>query len=1131
MRVCEIYTCDPETGPLPYPAGSGLLLTDRTVLTANHLLPTGDVLVRFPGADENTCHPAEVRWRSEELDAAVLHIPDGDWVPPNLPGLRWGRFVTGMSGVRAEVAGFPDAHGGIRDWAQAVGSLEEDDERIAVHVESWLRPGGRTLWKGMAGAGLFSESLLAGLIVEDPPEERSRRLIAVPVEALLADAGFAAAVWGDGGAPALEPVEVAGLRSRPVPVRVSPAGLLRAEAEVVPFHGREEELGRLRDWLDGGDAAVRVLTGPGGQGKTRLAREFAREAGRAGWLVVELREDAPGGLFERLRDVREPLLVVVDEADKQRERLERLVGELPEQQRVRLLLVARTGGDWLHELALESDPFAALLPGDDLGAVTERLGPLDAWPTTFRRAVTAFGQRLGVASRASIEVPSLGDDRYGNVLAVHMEAMARLMNAVDPVPGDDAVQVLLEHETRYWLRRARTTYELGGLDAAVLRQTVAVATLCTVRRGPGERLSDLLERVPLLDDQPPAVKAAAAQWLSDFYGEPGWQCAALRPRPLHEHLVAVELAADPRMLDRVVPILTERQACELLTVLARAGGETAAWVIDTLVRRYPKRLAYPAWFAAGLVDEAAAQPLHAALDAIYDGEAARGRRFRQSLSDATVAVGIALSRLRRGTPEQPKPDSESLRPRPERPVVPGVLAEVGARSSAGALVPVAVPSSPRRSRRLPLNWLRLPSPAWAGRSLMTWARRCSPAWIGSWLVALVRRRSPVWAARSLVAWLRRCSPVRAGRSLVAWVRRSSSAWVGRPSAARGRRPLLGRFRLTSPSWVRRPSPGWVRRPSPGWVRRPSPGWVRRPSPGWVRRPAPGWVRRGVLRLPVVGSVVRLVRENPGPARGIAVGAAVVALASPLLAIIPESEAGEPGVAPAEGAAAAPPVPEPPASIGEPAFVPSPTPTRSNTGTALPKRDQVVGPKRTEGRSGRRADSPSADSPSADSPSAGRQPVRTAAQPGRTAAPPVRTAAPKAPAVTSRPRPTRSPLPTVTRTPVGGPQTPTDIPTLTGLPTLPGRMAPAYSIAQPDPADPADPADTSGSDNAPDTDIPPEPDIAPAGDDADGPDDMFTPDDGSTADGVADGDGGPDVGATSGSATSDDESVADDGSAW
>jgi hypothetical protein len=84
--------------------------------------------------------------------------------------------------------------------------------------------------------------------------------------------------------------------------RYGPAHLLEPGLGVVPFTGRAAEFAALEGWcLDGRGGLVRLVTGGGGAGKTRLALELcARMLGR-GWRCAWVDEGAEGEAVPRKR--------------------------------------------------------------------------------------------------------------------------------------------------------------------------------------------------------------------------------------------------------------------------------------------------------------------------------------------------------------------------------------------------------------------------------------------------------------------------------------------------------------------------------------------------------------------------------------------------------------------------------------------------------------------------------------------------------------------------------------------------------------------------------------------------------------------------------------------------------------
>lgn len=129
----------------------------------------------------------------------------------------------------------------------------------------------------------------------------------------------------------------------------SDAALLSAyRTDVVPLLGRESELTDLKAWLaSGAGISVRVLTGAGGRGKTRLALELVRQASDDGWLAGFVEQNELDR-FQAQQNVAEwgwdmPTLVVADYAASRVNQLRDWLGELVDAPsgRLRLLLLER----------------------------------------------------------------------------------------------------------------------------------------------------------------------------------------------------------------------------------------------------------------------------------------------------------------------------------------------------------------------------------------------------------------------------------------------------------------------------------------------------------------------------------------------------------------------------------------------------------------------------------------------------------------------------------------------------------------------------------------------------------------------------------------------------------------------
>jgi len=218
--------------------------------------------------------------------------------------------------------------------------------------------------------------------------------------------------------------------NHPAPKTLAPSRLLAARHRLVPFTGREAELERLAGWRDGpAGVAARLVYASGGQGKTRLAAQFAAASAAEGWLVWQARHrpaaatpsaaDGQRGTPAAGRGV----LLVVDYAERwPAGHLVQVLGDgaLRGHGPVRVLLLARPAGLWWTALRHELDKV-------DAAADEMLLAPLA--PTredrvaVFTAARDRFAELLTVVDPGGIAPPvDLDEDDYARVLTVHMAA-------------------------------------------------------------------------------------------------------------------------------------------------------------------------------------------------------------------------------------------------------------------------------------------------------------------------------------------------------------------------------------------------------------------------------------------------------------------------------------------------------------------------------------------------------------------------------------------------------------------------------------------------------------------------------------------------------------------------------------
>ena len=487
-RVMEVFI-KPVNGPGR--VGSGYRVSETAVLTAGHVV-TG-MPVRSPtqvaagDGDAGRCElrvlgeepwvSGSVLWRSESADVTLIGLAgEVPPLPPGSPVPRWGG-VDGMEPVAVTAVGFP--------WAQERPDRIRDSEQLfgfiapattvkaglcAVTVQTSppaVRAGGSP-WAGMSGAALFAGPFLVGVVVVDPARFGTDRVVAAPMTPLLDDAELAGlldvradGVAGVGPRLRLAVTAETSLALAP-PYRAAtprlgrePTRLLLPEYGIVPFAGRDGDLETLQAWcLDGAWPALRLITGAGGSGKTRLAAQACvRMAGR-GWQAGFADPKAPDGQAQLEFD--RPTLLVIDDADLNVPLLAALVrtvsywpSGIPP---VRLLLLARHTAGWWDTLNQRTDRAAGELADPTLELHDGELTPA-ARTEQHTRALTAFTAHLPDPVTPAGPV-RLADPAFANPLLVHMHALLTVCGAQVPATSDAIreriLDAVLDRERERW---------------------------------------------------------------------------------------------------------------------------------------------------------------------------------------------------------------------------------------------------------------------------------------------------------------------------------------------------------------------------------------------------------------------------------------------------------------------------------------------------------------------------------------------------------------------------------------------------------------------------------------------------------------------------------------------------------
>jgi len=374
---------------------------------------------------------------------------------------------------------------------------------------------------------------------------------------------------------------------------LSDSQLLRAEEAIIAFDPKRDPfLISQMSWIESGyPVAVRLLTGAGGVGKTRLALELCLRLKALGWHAGFLLSDCEVSSCEKLvyqiRASDRPCCVVIDYAETRQGVLLATLKALVNAQLVkpvRILLLARDGGEWWAALSAKDASCEALLEGDATSGpfLLPQLHDSELErQKAYLLALETFANVIGVTPVKHL--PNLDDSHFSRPLYIQMAALMALRGE-RPRSAEALQRAVVNHEKRYW---GRILSLVPGDNGEYERQAALLMTLATLSNGIATERS--IERAWVVAGERKSDLRRIFLALSSLYPDrQGLQ--GLRPDLIGEALVAQSLLASngATLLDVAIGG-DKRLRQSSLTVLARLlrnRSDLASLVEEALIKRF-----------------------------------------------------------------------------------------------------------------------------------------------------------------------------------------------------------------------------------------------------------------------------------------------------------------------------------------------------------------------------------------------------------------------------------------------------------------------------------------------------------------------------------------------------------------
>jgi tetratricopeptide (TPR) repeat protein len=339
---------------------------------------------------------------------------------------------------------------------------------------------------------------------------------------------------------------------------------------LAPLTGREKDKDTLLQWVrQGRNARIRLLSGPGGVGKSRLAAEVADELRAEGWTAGFIRPNDP--IVVPLR--RAGLFLVVDYPEEHQDEVRTLLREIASRELrdvpVRLLLLSRRGGDRWFDL-VESAHAGELMDAQEVGL--SRLAAAEP--------ERVFSEALGrLAARYRRPTSAISDDAVRNWIALNpgLHGLPLLLTAaaihafLNPdaalgLGGASVVQALADRERT----RLGSVGRAAGLgDRSAARIVALAAVPGSLGAADLRRLADPTLEIGLpAPDRVTDAVISLPWWQKDHVSslEPDLMAAALLVRVLSER--------PDRAPDWLWAVIEDAPASQLIERLGRLVFDT-----------------------------------------------------------------------------------------------------------------------------------------------------------------------------------------------------------------------------------------------------------------------------------------------------------------------------------------------------------------------------------------------------------------------------------------------------------------------------------------------------------------------------------------------------------------------------